>query len=52
VVPNWCQDGHALVLDDLADVLVGSLPTWSWELAPTAACGPTPAQSGNARSAT
>jgi hypothetical protein len=52
VVRNWWrQNGHALVLDDLVEVLDDLLPTWSSARVPTAACGPIPTRSGSSSNA-
>ena len=46
----WRHDGHALVPDDLAEVLDELPSRLVGAPAPTAACGPTPARSGSSRS--
>ena len=51
VVRNWWrEDGHALVLDDLVEVLDELPPHLVVAPAPTAACGPIPTRSGSSRS--
>jgi hypothetical protein len=52
VVRNWWRrDGHALVLDDLAEPWTSSRPTWSWGPAPPGGCAPTPRRSASSRTA-
>jgi hypothetical protein len=52
VVPSWWRrDGHALVLDDLVEVLEELPPHLVWAPAPTAGCGPIPTRSNGSGTA-